>query len=342
MKKIAFAFCILFMMACEADKPKDYVTFSGTILNKNSDSVEISSRTFSKSIKVHEDGTFSDTLKVEPGLYSFYDGTEGTSIFLKNGYNIKMTLDTEKFDETIQYEGEGAEHNNFLAKKALLQELLFSVDFDAMDAVELNDALESARREMTNFFNNASTIDTMVTNDSRDRFDASLELYANYYGQIIALRTELPKGSKSPTWQNYENFNGGTTSLADLKGKYVYVDVWATWCGPCKVEIPHLKKLETEMHDKNIAFVSMSIDNDRTHKGSWEQARLDWKAMVKDKELGGIQIWAPKGWESDFVQAYKIKGIPRFILIDPAGNVVDPNAPKPSSPRLKEILATLL
>ncbi len=63
--------------------------------------------------------------------------------------------------------------------------------------------------------------------------------------------------------------------------------------------------------------------------------------MIADKELGGIQIFAPKGWQTEFIQAYKINGIPRFILIDPAGNVVSPDAPRPSSNELKELLTEL-
>jgi thiol-disulfide isomerase/thioredoxin len=148
------------------------------------------------------------------------------------------------------------------------------------------------------------------------------------------MKRDLPKGSVSPTFAEYENFNGEKTSLSDLKGKYVYVDVWATWCGPCKAEIPSLKKVEKMYHGKNIAFVSVSIDDDRSHGGSWEKANEDWKKMVEEKELGGIQLFAPKGWKSDFVREYKINGIPRFILIDPDGNVVTPSAPRPSSDAL--------
>ena len=151
----------------------------------------------------------------------------------------------------------------------------------------------------------------------------------------------VAKGQPSPKFLNYENYKGGTTSLSDLKGAYVYIDVWATWCGPCKAEIPSLKKVENAYHGKNIQFVSISIDDDRTHDGSWDKAREDWKAMVADKELGGLQLFAPKGWKSQFVVDYKINGIPRFLLIDPDGNIVTPDAPRPSSEKLIELFNSL-
>ena len=139
----------------------------------------------------------------------------------------------------------------------------------------------------------------------------------------------LSAGNPSPAFSGYENHAGGTTSLADLKGKYVYIDVWATWCGPCKREIPFLKTLEADYHGKNIAFVSISIDAEKDHE--------KWKQMVDELELGGIQLFADNDWESQFVQDYMIKGIPRFILIDPQGNIVNSNAPRPSSENIRNV-----
>ncbi|WP_456378282.1 TlpA family protein disulfide reductase [Lutibacter sp.] len=143
----------------------------------------------------------------------------------------------------------------------------------------------------------------------------------------------VSKGQPSPKFIDYENFAGGTTSLDDLKGKYVYIDVWATWCGPCKREIPFLQKLEKQYHGKNIEFVSLSVDKLKDHD--------TWKAMVEEKQLGGIQLFADKSWESDFVTGYLIKGIPRFILIDPNGNIVNSNAPRPSSSKLIDLFNEL-
>ncbi|MBA6156029.1 TlpA family protein disulfide reductase [Tenacibaculum sp. S7007] len=144
---------------------------------------------------------------------------------------------------------------------------------------------------------------------------------------------KLAKGSESPTFENYENYAGGTTSLNDLKGKYVYVDVWATWCGPCKREIPSLKKIEKQYHDKNIEFVSISIDVKKDHNL--------WTEMVKEKELTGVQLFSDNDWNSKFVKGYGINSIPRFILIDPDGKIINANAPRPSNKALIELFNEL-
>jgi thiol-disulfide isomerase/thioredoxin len=143
----------------------------------------------------------------------------------------------------------------------------------------------------------------------------------------------IAKGEPSPKFVNYENYKGGTTSLDDLKGKYVYIDVWASWCAPCKAEIPHLKKIEKQYHDKNIVFVSISIDNEKNRKS--------WKKIVAEKDMRGIQLLADKDWNSDFINSYNIKGIPRFILIDTDGKIVKADAPRPSNPKLIELFNEL-
>ncbi|WP_300567339.1 TlpA disulfide reductase family protein [Flavobacterium sp.] len=136
---------------------------------------------------------------------------------------------------------------------------------------------------------------------------------------------KLVEGTPSPTF-NYENYKGGKTSLESLKGKYVYIDVWATWCGPCRREIPSLQKVEEQYEGKNIEFVSLSIDAKKDYE--------KWKKFVDEKKLGGIQLFADNDWNSQFAKDYAIEGIPRFILIDPNGNIVSADAPRPSDPKL--------
>lgn len=139
----------------------------------------------------------------------------------------------------------------------------------------------------------------------------------------------LQEGELAPNLM-YPDTNGQFLSMADFKGKYKYIDIWATWCAPCKKEIPSLQCLEKEFEGQDIVFVSISIDKNRK----------TWKDFVHVKQLGGIQLWAG-GW-TELPHELKLGSVPRFMLIDPEGRWVDINAPRPSDPKLKEILKNLL
>ncbi|MEZ4855842.1 MAG: TlpA disulfide reductase family protein [Gelidibacter sp.] len=342
MKQLLLLLCAISIVACKQE-PKNYVTFSGKIINKNSDSIVLRTRTFSKTIHVNNDGTFKDTLKVEPGVYNLYDGTESTSVFLKNGFDINLNMDAKQFDESIKFSGIGAEDNNFLAEKALLEEKLLDQDkLSSLTSDGLNSEMDHIKTQLNEFYTSKTGIDSLLMQNATKDLEPMLHMYKNYFAGAIALREAFPKGTPSPIFENYENYKGGTTSLADLKGKYVYIDVWATWCGPCKAEIPYLKKVEEAYEGKNIQFVSISVDDERrTGGGSMDVAKEKWKAMIADKELGGIQLLSDNNWNSDFVKNYKINGIPRFILLDPDGNIVSADAPRPSSDKLIELFNEL-
>lgn len=133
---------------------------------------------------------------------------------------------------------------------------------------------------------------------------------------------------------SYKTIDDQVVTLKGLRGKYVYIDLWATWCMPCKAEIPALQKLEREYHDKNIHFVSISVD-----KPGDKQA---WINYVKENQLTGIQIRADKDFSSEFIQAFQVNSIPRFILIAPDGKIISANADRPSNPALKIQLNKLL
>lgn len=150
--------------------------------------------------------------------------------------------------------------------------------------------------------------------------------------RIKQLYTDVKKlwaGSPSPMFSGYESYDGTIVSLEDFKGSYVYIDVWATWCGPCKIQIPFLETLEKDYHGKNIKFISISVDKDADIK--------KWKKMIVEKEMTGIQLIADKQLKSTFIRDYNISGIPRFILIDPEGNIINSNAPRPSSDEIRTI-----
>ena len=129
---------------------------------------------------------------------------------------------------------------------------------------------------------------------------------------------------------SFEDIDGKKVTFVDLKGKYVFIDVWATWCKPCTAEIPHLKALEEKMHNHNIVFVSISCDKDRAA----------WEKMVKADQLTGLQ-WHVDGAEDPFMQGFFIRTIPRFILLDREGNVLEKDAMRPSNPALYDSLMKL-
>ncbi|MBA6152620.1 TlpA disulfide reductase family protein [Gelidibacter maritimus] len=343
MKKLLVFLCVIAIVSCK-EEPKDYVTLSGKITNKKSDSLLLRSRMVTKTIQLNSDGTFSDTLKIgQPEVFGFFNGDVAAPIFLKNGFDIEMTADMDDLEETVKFSGSGSEHNNYLTQQMQLEKKLLDQDrLSSLSSEGLKTEMESIRKELTTFYNHDKNIDSTLTNMAKANLEPMLNMYQNYFAESIAIREQFPAGSPSPTFENYENHKGGTTSLEDLKGKYVYVDVWATWCGPCIAEIPSLKELDAKYADKNIQFVSISIDDAmRSGGGDLEVAKNKWRTMVEEENLIGLQLFSDKNWQSDFVRDYKINGIPRFILIDPNGNVVDANAPRPSSKKLIELFDSL-
>ena len=132
----------------------------------------------------------------------------------------------------------------------------------------------------------------------------------------------------------YKDVNGKEVSFSDFKGKLVYVDVWATWCSPCKQQIPYLKKLEEEYQGKDIQFISVSIDKPKD--------KAKWEKFVKKEKLGGVQLFADNAFDSQIKKYYKINAIPRFLLFDKEGNIIDAHAPRPSNPEIKDLLNSYL
>lgn len=327
MKKIVWLFLFAFAgVYAQADKVK----FAAKIENRNSDSLVIRSQKFTKVIKSDAKGNFKDAFAVEPGFYQLFDGTEAASIYLKNGFDLNMTMNAKQFDETLSFKGKGEKENNFLARMGVQNEALGEKLKTVSDPAEQTKLIEGL----------LTKIETDIKDPAMDESFRSI-LSQQIQGQrqqmaemaAQAVKNEKMKGQPSPSFA-YENFKGGTTKLEDFKGKYVYIDVWATWCGPCRQEIPFLQKVEEKYHGKKIEFVSISVDQMKDHE--------KWKKMVADKSLGGVQLFADKDWSSAFVQAYGINSIPRFLLIGPDGKVIDPDAARPSDPALVEQLDKLL
>ena len=149
---------------------------------------------------------------------------------------------------------------------------------------------------------------------------------------MIFAQLEKKNASQRAVDFTYPDINGHKISLSDFKGKVVLLDIWATWCGPCRAELPHLKKLEEEMAGTDLVVIGVSTDVQKDYE--------KWKGMVERGEVVGIQLFSNGGEE--LRKAYQVDGIPRFIVFDREGKVAESSAPRPSNPELKELLNELL
>ena len=142
-------------------------------------------------------------------------------------------------------------------------------------------------------------------------------------------RWDLPRpGRMSPGFRAVD-IEGKTWTLNDFRGKYVYIDMWATWCAPCRQEMPHLKRLEAQFKDAQIVFLGLSVDSDKAK----------WEKMASSGDLTGTQLYL--GTQSSFQEAYRIEGIPRFILLDKNGVIISNDMSRPSEPKTAETLNSL-
>ena len=125
------------------------------------------------------------------------------------------------------------------------------------------------------------------------------------------------------------DMNGKMISLSSFKGKYVLVDFWASWCGPCRAESPNLVKAYSKYKEKNFEIFGVSLD----------QSKDKWLKAVNDDQYTWTQVSEVKGWETAVAQEYGIEGIPFNILVDPNGYIVARNLRGEAlEKKLKEIL----
>ncbi len=149
--------------------------------------------------------------------------------------------------------------------------------------------------------------------------------------KILQKIKEHPFNGKPAMDFAFEDQYGRTVKLADFKGKYLLIDVWATWCGPCKKEALYMHDLEKEFADKGMTFVSLSIDP--------KSAQKTWVKMVGDSS---IALFGTNDYNTPFVRHYGIEYIPHFLLIGPDGTMLSCQTRKPSDPLLRKFLIQLL
>ncbi|PVW12620.1 TlpA family protein disulfide reductase [Marixanthomonas spongiae] len=341
MKNLFILALIPLFIACKQEQsPKDYAVIHGKIENPEK---EINLRLYnpvsseSTLINVDENGVFRDTLKLKEPTYFTGVYENVFDLYLKNDMDVEVNFDAKNTNKSITFSGKGEAENKFLKYKGKQNSELVGEDykkylglensaFNAKTDAYVNDLLKKMDSQK-------ETLDSSFIASEKEKIQEFKKSIQEQHEEQLIINENLASGKPSPQFTDYLNYKGGTSSLEDFKGKYVYIDVWATWCVPCIYEMPFMNKIEEEYEGRNIHFIGLSIDNPDHEK--------KWRKMIVDKELKGTQLLADNQIDSQFVKDYHIYGIPRFILLDPEGNIVTYDAPRPSQPRLKELFDSL-
>ena len=155
--------------------------------------------------------------------------------------------------------------------------------------------------------------------------------YSSHIAPVISPIVEFHKKLDEPYSKDvhfipdYENINSIKESVSSLKGKKVYIDVWATWCGPCKQEFEHKAQLKKLLASKDMEVLYISIDDDKSD--------TQWKGMIKSYNLGGHHIRANHQLKADLIKVFDEGGsisIPWYLIIDENGKIVKEHASRPS------------
>jgi len=152
----------------------------------------------------------------------------------------------------------------------------------------------------------------------------------NFKAALEPLMRTAP-GTMAPEFTQ-NDVNGTPVKLSSFRGKYVLVDFWASWCGPCRQENPNVVRVYNKYKDKNFTVLGVSLDR--------ETGRKDWLAAIKNDGLTWTEVSDLKFWGNDAAKLYYVSSIPANFLIDPSGKIIAKNLRGDDlEQKLKEVLS---
>jgi thiol-disulfide isomerase/thioredoxin len=206
------------------------------------------------------------------------------------------------------------EKNATLSQREKLQVMIDAIANDTLKSFFFMDQI--AQVEVNNLSEFRETLEPFK---SYAKLEPVKTAYQNLYDQFIGDTAYM---GKSVANVSLPDTMRRMVAMKNFEGKVVFIDVWATWCGPCKEQIPYYKELQEEYkNNKDIVFVSISIDK--------KNDREKWLKMIRKESLGGVQLLDDLG--KAFAHPLDITAIPRFLLIDKQGKWVEIRCPRPSA-----------
>lgn len=290
-------------------------------------------RVFLDSAKLDNQNRFALETHVDSATHvTFFDGKEYAQILLAPQDSVHLRLNTSLFDETLRYYGRGAQKNNAIAVISLIGEQHTQVinDFikdDITDTAKIFtkheelansyfDIVESYQKEIPDFGDYG---DMLIKQK-----EMSTKMLKRYVRSKVAFQKKMKPliGKKAIDFTGID-LEGNETSLSDYKGKIIVVDFWATWCGPCKAEFPDYKKLEKK-YGNEVNFVSVGVFCKED----------EWKEMALNEGFSHNIFLSKEAAKQ--IKEYQVKSIPRYLVINEKFELIDADAPRPSSGELQE------
>jgi thiol-disulfide isomerase/thioredoxin len=185
-----------------------------------------------------------------------------------------------------------------------------------------------SRYNVDYFEKNKAYFDENVKNDM-------LKLYVlNEYDKVKKqLSLDMPEGAHLVNLERKEYSNTTFKDvIAKYKGNVIYLDFWASWCGPCKGEMPFSLEMQDYFKGKDVAFVYFSSDKDS----------VAWKQMIKILQISGDHYRVSKKIYKEYNKLYNVRYIPRYMIIDKNGKTVDDKAKRPSDLTVRQDIEALL